>query len=130
MAAFGSKNDAVLIPLLASGSTTAAASERSGVSARTIHRKLAEPAFRARVSSFRAEALSRAAGRLADGTVESVDVLRVLLKSESENVRLAAARTILDASHRSQLGLEHEHRLLALEDYVRGRKHGRTPAQA
>ena len=50
----------------------------------------ADPDFRRRVAELRADMVSRATGKMGDGMAEAADVLRALLKAESESVRLGA----------------------------------------
>ncbi|SRR6266545_6995211 len=54
------EGDAALIAALAAGATQAEAASRSSVSERTVRRRWAEPAFRARVDAVQAELVSEA----------------------------------------------------------------------
>jgi hypothetical protein len=57
----------------------------------------------------------RAAGQLADGMAQAVATLRKLLTAESESIRLAAARSILEIGPRLRETAELEERLAAVE---------------
>jgi hypothetical protein len=88
---------------LAQGKTNAEAAKAAGVSERTIYRRLAEPPFRRRVRAIRAEMLREAIGRLAALRNDAIDALAGLLKGAKEQVRLRAAKTILDGLFRGEV---------------------------
>jgi hypothetical protein len=104
---------------LAAGKTARDAAEQVGVGERTAARRLADPAFRARVAALRGEMVSRALGRTADGMNEAADTLRGLLKATSETVQLGAARTLLELGVKLRESVEQEERLRALEELVK-----------
>src|SRR5262245_26416762 len=82
---------------LAAGATITAAARKTGAGETTLKRWLREqPALARRVADLRAEMTSRALGRMTDGMAEAADTLRRLLKGKSENVRLGAARALLE----------------------------------
>jgi hypothetical protein len=81
---------------LAAGKTVREAAPAAGVSERTAFRRLADTAFKARVDELRAEMVSRAAGRLADGMVEAADVLRAFLVCSEPHLRQKAAVKLLE----------------------------------
>lgn len=115
--------DAIAAAVLAAGSTREAAAKASGLSARTISRRLAEPGFQAVVADLRAQALDRASGILADSATLAARTLRDLLEPTAQDtVRLAAARGILDAILRIRECVEFERRLSALEGRLWGSK--------
>jgi hypothetical protein len=117
MAAGGRKSaDEALALALASGLTVEVAADQAGVSPRTAYRRRADPDFCRRVAELQAEMVQRALGKLADGAAAAVDTLRNLLKAKSENVRLGAARTILELSSRLRETVELEQRLQDLEN--------------
>jgi len=107
--------DEALIAALASGQTVQDAAKTAGVSARTAHRRLDDPAFARRVTEARSEMVKRAVGQLAEASAEAVTTLRALLRAESETARLGAARSILELGSRLRESTELEERLSALE---------------
>jgi hypothetical protein len=88
--------DDLLLLAFAAGANAAAAAKHAGCSVKTVQRRLKDPAFRSRVDARRAELVSNAIGRLSALGTLAGDVLGELLKSQSEKVRLGAARTALD----------------------------------
>jgi len=88
--------DDVLAMAIASGRTLTEASSMAGVSRRTAQRRLSDAGFNRCVAEMRRELVQRALGRLSDGMAEAADVLRALLKSESEGIRLSASRGLLE----------------------------------
>lgn len=115
MADNGRRCDDALALELAAGATVRDAAKSAGVSERTAHRRWADPAFRRRVTSVRAEAVSRAVGRLAAGMGEAADALRGLVTSESEAVRLSACKAILQLGVELRASVEFDERIAALE---------------
>ena len=105
-----------LAGFLAAGLSQVDAATRAGVSTRTVARRLADPAFRRRVQELRAEMLARTSGLLADSGAEAVEALRELLKGESPQARLGAARAILENLIRVRDATEVEERLAAIEE--------------
>jgi len=102
VAAAGRHNaDELLVLALARGLTVEQAAAEAGVSPRTAHRRLADPAFRPRIAAAQGKAVAQAIGLLADGTIEAARVLRELLGQEQPAVRLNAARTLLQLYPRS-----------------------------
>jgi hypothetical protein len=110
--------DDLLATALAAGATTAEAAERSGLSARTVRRRMTDKAFMAGVDALRAEMTSRALGKLADGMAGAADVLRDLLGAERESVRLGAARSVLEMGARLREAVEVEGRLREVEQHL------------
>jgi hypothetical protein len=80
---------------LATGATFAAVAVQCGCSDRTVRRRWADPAFRARVDEQRAHLVSNAVGRLASFGTLAGDTLGELLQSPSDGVRLRAAGQVL-----------------------------------
>jgi hypothetical protein len=109
------KGETALLLALAGGQTVRDAARAAGIGERTAGRRLADPAFRLRVSAARAEMVAQALGRLAGAMTEAADTLRQLLGAEAESVRLSAARTILELGNRLRESVELEERLAALE---------------
>ena len=109
------KTDEALILHLASGTTVEAAAELAGISRATAFRRLQDPEFQRRVKQARGEMIERAAGHLAAGATEASITLRNLLASDSEKVRLAAAKTIIEGVLKVRDATEFEERLAKLE---------------
>lgn len=86
----GRNRDHAALKLAAGGSVEEAATA-AAVSARTVANWLTEQPFQARVDELRGGMVARAAGKLADAMAEAADVLRALLKSDAEGIRLRAA---------------------------------------
>ncbi len=119
MAHRGRKNaDERLILTLAGGSTVQAASQLCEVSERTIFRRLQDPEFKRRVGLARADMVERALSHLAAGAAEAVIVLRNLLTADGDNIKLGAARAILEIGNRLRETVELEQRLTELEERV------------
>jgi hypothetical protein len=116
------KGDAALLLALASGRTVRAAARAAGIGERTATRRLADPAFRRRVSELRAEMVERALGRAAWGMRAAADTLRQLLRAEKESVRLGAARALLELTVKLRESVELEQRLRAVEERAAGEK--------
>jgi hypothetical protein len=108
--------DEVLIAALAGGKPVAQAAKLAGVSERTVYRRLADSLWRRRVAAARTEMLARAVGVLAEGTAAAAATLRLLLRSDSPSVQLAAARAILDQTTRGIELLDLADRVTMLEE--------------
>jgi hypothetical protein len=116
MAAGGRKNaDDALAIALASGLTVEDAARQAGLSERTAYRRLAVPGYRQRVAEARGEMVARALGRLADGMTAAADTLRQLLAASGDNVKLGAARALLELGVKLRESVELERRLADLE---------------
>jgi len=109
------KRDDGLILALARGRTVRQAAQEAGFSERTAHRRLDDPEFRRRVSVVRSELMERAGRLLSDAAIKAVDVLRALLESDADTIRLAAARTILQQTVALRTAAELEQRIARLE---------------
>ncbi len=97
MAGHGRKNvDAVLVEALACGASAANAAQRAGVSARTVFRRLEEPAFRQRIEKVKQETVERTSAMLTAMGIESCRGLHDLMdKSIPPHVRLGVFRAVL-----------------------------------
>lgn len=105
-----------LVLSLASGVSMQDAAERAGVSKRTVYRRLEDPDFRRQVSKARSDLYSQAAGMLAANSVEAVTTLQNLANdATSENVRLSAAKTMLELGSKLREAAELDERLTELE---------------
>jgi hypothetical protein len=69
--------DEALLVALACGATVEGAARQAGVSRRTAHRRLADPAFLRRLAAARADMVQRATGVLTNGA--SLKVFRPIL---------------------------------------------------
>jgi hypothetical protein len=108
--------DDALLLALACGATAEAAGRQSGLSKRTVHRRLADPAFRQRLQQLRAEMVQRTAGALTAAATEAVRTLLELQKpAVPPAVRLGAARAVLELGVKLREVAELEERLTTLE---------------
>jgi HEAT repeat protein len=126
--AHNGRQEGVLL-LLAGGRTVRDAAAESGVSERTIHRWRREAAFRERERQLRGEMLAQGLGRLVEGMTEAARVLRALLASQNEQVRLAAARSVIQLGNDLRKTVETDEaveelgeRLEAIEEQQRGQR--------
>jgi HEAT repeat protein len=111
--------DSVILAALAIGKTVQESADAAGVSARTVSRRMADPDFCQRVAELRAETVARAASKMSDGMTEAADVLRKLLKSKKESIRLGSCRAMLEFGVRLRETIELQRRLEALEELAR-----------
>jgi hypothetical protein len=108
--------DEQLLMALACGVTVENAARQAGISPATAYRRLSNPAFRKRLTTLRADMVSRTAGTLTAAATEAVRTLLDLLKnSASPAVRLGAARSVLELGLKVREVAEMEERLAALE---------------
>jgi hypothetical protein len=116
----GKKNaDEALLLALACGATVEQAAQAAGLSARTAHRRLAEPGFQQRLEQLRAEMSQRTGGMLIAAGMEAVKTLLTLQGSTTPAaVRLGAARAILEFSMKLRESNELAVRVAALEFQV------------
>ncbi len=89
-------NFEILAVALAAGRTVREASDRAAVSERTVYRRLKESAFQKRVVELRSDMVGRSVGLLVEAGSAAVQTLKELLNSQSDSVRLGAARSILE----------------------------------
>lgn len=116
------KRDDALAVALAAGQTIRAAASAAGIGERTASRRWADPDFRRRVAELRADMIGRATGKMGDGMAEAADVLRTLLAAESESVRLAACRAILELGVKLRETVELAARVADLERLAEGKQ--------
>ena len=88
--------DDIIAAALAAGRTHQDAATAAGVSAKTVFRRAADPAFKARVAELRSALVRSAAGRLADGMAEAAGVLRALLGNDDPHIRHKAAVKVIE----------------------------------
>ena len=119
------KNGGVrLVVALARGDTVAAAATTAGVSEATAYRRLREPEFRTHLNEARSAMVERAVARLADAATAAADTLRVLLSSDSDFAKLAAARSILELGVKLREHQDLGERVAALESRLEPREEG------
>ena len=109
------RGDELLLGALAAGSPVEQAARAAGLSTRTAYRRLADPAFRARLARARDTLIETALGELVDSASEAVATLRALLQAEDERVRLGAAKATLEQLLRLRETLTLGQRLATLE---------------
>jgi hypothetical protein len=91
------KGDAKLVLALACGASVENAARQSGLTERTVYRRLKDQAFKNQILAIRRDMIARAAGAMAAAAMESVKTLLDLQKpSQPGAVRLGAARTVLE----------------------------------
>jgi hypothetical protein len=95
--------------------TVRAAAKASGYCERQAHRKLDDPAFRRRVVEARGAIVGRAVSVLSAAGVEAAQTLRKLLASPTDQIRLAAARSILELGTKLRDSVELSERIEALD---------------
>jgi transposase-like protein len=81
---------------IASGSSIRKVARDLGLDERTLRRWLKNAGFKAKVERYRAEFTSQTIGRLTAASSAAVGVLVKLMAEGSEQVKLGAARAILD----------------------------------
>jgi hypothetical protein len=126
MASDGKKGgDGLLVLCLAAGLSVAATARKAGVSARTVRRRLADPAFRTEVQETRSRMVQAAVGKLAASAGLSVQALRELARSGSlETARVSAAKTLLEFLFRGAELDVLARELEALRQELEALKHG------
>jgi hypothetical protein len=91
---------------VASGLSLADAARQAGIKYITARRRAADPAFRRRVEELRQVITDQALGRLTKDMTAAADTFSALLTDPAPQVRLAAAKAILD--YRSRLKADGE----------------------
>jgi hypothetical protein len=115
MALKGNRFEALAV-LLAGGEDVKAAAPKVGLSERQAHRYTRRPDFRARVDAIRGELVERAMGELVASLTAATATLKKLAESaESEQVRLAASKSIIEGAARMRESVELERRVRELE---------------
>jgi hypothetical protein len=112
-----SGSDERLAVALAAGHSAVDAAAQAGVSVRTAFRRLREPAFRKRVSAIRDEVRVRCVGQLVEAGTLAVQTLRTIMTDPlaAANVRVSAARAVLEQGSRLSDSVELAGRVAALE---------------
>lgn len=109
----------LLVAALAAGAGVVEASRRSGLSRRTVSRRLADPEFRREVQEARSRTVDAALGRITESLSAAADALQALLASSSDAIRLGAARAIFEVCGKMRDSVEFEARLAVLEEAQR-----------
>ena len=116
MAGSGRRNaDDAVLAALAAGRTVLEAAKASGVSERTVARRLSEPAFCERLNAARAALFDQTLGKLANAAAAAVDALATLMAEGPPSVRLGAARAVLELGTKLRESVELERRIAILE---------------
>jgi hypothetical protein len=115
------KRSALFIAIAAGQSVREVARQHS-VAERTVRRWLCSPKAQKVISRYRSQITSTALGRLNEGLLAAADTLVDLLKADSEQTRLGAARTIIESVVRLREVTEFEDRLRYLEERDAERK--------
>lgn len=113
----GPRCEPAAVAALAAGATAKDAAAAAGISERTIHRRLDDPAFLAVVGRARATLFAAALGALAREAAASVDLLAAV-RDDSDappNVRRQAARDILTVGDQLRATTDLAERLAAVE---------------
>lgn len=118
--------DSLLIVGLAAGRPLVDVAAEAGISTRTVQRRMAKPEFQRKVSDLRGQMMQDLSGRLSQISGIAMERLQSLLEADSENVRLGAARSILDQTLRVREAVDFEGRLKEVEDLCE-RKLGYRP---
>lgn len=91
------EGDDVLFTLLVSGCHVQNAAKAAGVSERTAFRRLADPAYRARIDQARETLRESILAKLSDGAHDAISVLMNLMReAEDEGVQFRSAKALLD----------------------------------
>lgn len=115
-----SKDDEPLLLALASGLSIKAAAKKAGFGERTVHKRLDDPVFCARLSAIKSQVFSQAVAKLISAGVQAAETLTDLLGAESESTRLGAARSILELGPKLRESAELEQRIATLESHAAG----------
>lgn len=120
MAHSGRKNaDDVLIQALACGATGESAAQKAGVSLSTVNRRLKDATFQKRLREVKDDMLKRSAAMLTALNGEAIKTLASLQeRSTPPNVRLGAARAIVELGTRLRESAELHERMTLLEQQV------------
>ncbi len=108
-------NIEILAVALAAGRTVREASGRAAVSERTVYRRLKDSEFQKRVAELRSDMVGQAVGMLVEAGSAAVQTLKELLSSQSDSVRLGAARSILELGVKLRESTELAARVAELE---------------
>jgi hypothetical protein len=115
--------DEAFLSAYVGGATIENAASAAGISRSTAHRRLNDPGFQDRLRAIRGDLVQRTAGILAAASTMAVKTLLSLQKeSVAPNVRLGAARAILEIGSKMREAVEMEERFAVLERRAFGEK--------
>jgi hypothetical protein len=114
--------DEALLTALAFGATVESAARKAGMGERTAYRRLADPAFQARLDEARRDMVLRTTRMLTGAALGSVKTLVDLQNDATAppSVRRAAARDVLELGVKFREAEDMEQRIRALEDRLAG----------
>jgi hypothetical protein len=114
-----SERDELLATLVATGATIKAAGDELQLSVRQAYRIAAGPAFKARVSEIRTEAMTAALGSLAQFARAAAERLSALTSCGDLSVELRASTAILDRFGKLSESVDLRQRVELLEKQVK-----------
>jgi hypothetical protein len=86
-----------LLLALACGANVESAARQTGLTERTVHKRLKDPAFRRQILAIRRDMVNRASGAMSAAAMESIKTLLELQRpSQPGTVRLGACRAMLE----------------------------------
>lgn len=116
--------DEILVESIAAGLSYPDAGAAAGVTARTVGRRMTDPAFLSRVSQRRGERVSEITGRLSSMSADALGVLRDTMVEGRPADRLRAAQLTLTMLSRFRAESEIEERLAVIEGQLAGTRRG------
>lgn len=119
------RGDGPLLVALAAGDTIAEAAKVSGLSERTVSRRLGDDDFRFALQAEKDAIVSLAATKLSSICLEAVEALNALLEASSDSIRLGAARAILEYASKMREAIELTERIARLEAKLNGGRNGK-----
>ena len=120
--------DEALMLALACGATVEVAAQKTGVSQRTVYRRLEDPDFRHALSRYRSDMVHRSSGMLTAAAMEAVKTLLGLMeRTTPPGVRLGAARSVLEMGMQLRAAHDVEERLRTVEQRLLADDPGRLP---
>jgi hypothetical protein len=113
------KADTALILALACGASPESTAQKSGLSVRTVYRRLADPYFRQQVDQLQNAIARRAAGLLTAASISAIKTCTTLQESaRSESVRLGAAKAVVELALKLREATSLADRVAALEQQM------------
>jgi len=109
------------IEALGFGLSVTDASNKAGVTRKTVYRWLDDDEFKGQVLERQNSVLERVSRRLSALSLQSLEVLSELLKSENENIRLKASSAVLSRFTEILEMLRLEKRIEVLEREITGK---------
>jgi hypothetical protein len=119
--------DPKLLLVLACGATVESAARQAGVSESTVRRRLKDPKFLHKLNRMRADMHLRIADQLTAASTEGVRTMVQLMQpSNTGNVRLGAARSVVELSTKVRETADLAARLAELEQRMDERPDGKS----